>query len=62
MGWEFAALYFEDAEEGWRWVWRRIADDSGKTLQESPTFEQLDECVEDAKRHGFDEDDCGSLV
>ena len=29
MGWEFAALWVDEAEAPWQWVWRRIADDSG---------------------------------
>jgi hypothetical protein len=62
MGWEFAALWVEDSDEQWHWVWRRRADDTGAALQESASFAQLDDCIEDARRHGFDEGDSGSIV
>lgn len=55
MGWEFAALWNDDATP-WQWVWRRIADDSGRVLEESRAFDQLDECIEDAKKNGFEDD------
>jgi hypothetical protein len=59
MGWEFVAMWVDDAEGPWQWVWRRIADDSGDLIAESQGFPQLDLCLEDARLHGFDEDDCG---
>ena len=57
MGWEFAALWLDEPDRSWKWVWRRVADDSGATLGQSSCFADLDECVADARRHGFD-DDC----
>jgi hypothetical protein len=40
-------------------VWRRIADDSGAVIAESSAFPQLNLCMEDARRNGFDDDDGG---
>jgi hypothetical protein len=59
MGWEFVALWVDDPDAPWQWVWRRTADDSGELIAESPHFAELDRCVEDARRNGFDEDSCG---
>ena len=59
MGWEFAAVWLDDPDLTWRWVWRRVADDSGAVIRESSAFAQLDDCIEDAKQHGFDQDGCG---
>ena len=56
MGWEFAALWVDDPDAPWQWVWRRIADDSGAVIAESSAFPQLDVCMEDARRNGFDDD------
>lgn len=61
MGWEFAALWLEDGEAPWKWVWRRVADDSGAVISESAPFTDLDRCLEDAKANGFEEADCGPL-
>ena len=61
MGWEFAALWVEDVDSPWQWVWRRVADDSGSILEESPPFTDLALCVDDAKRHGFEEGGCGPI-
>jgi hypothetical protein len=61
LGWEFAAVWVEDPDEAWTWVWRRIADDSGDTLEKSAAFGTLEDCVHDARRHGFDESDCGPV-
>jgi len=61
MGWEFAALWGDDTDASWHWVWRRIADDSGEVIAESSAFTHLDRCLEDARLHGFDEDDCGPV-
>jgi hypothetical protein len=61
MGWEFAALWVDDPDASWQWVWRRIADDSGEVIAESSAFPRLDRCLEDARRHGFEEDDCGPV-
>ena len=58
MGWEFAALWVEDPEGAWKWYWRRITDDSGALVEQSRPFPALDDCVEDAKRNGFDESGC----
>ena len=58
MGWEFAAAWVEEPDPRWQWKWRRVADDSGRLLEESSQFALLDECIADAKRHGFDDDDC----
>jgi hypothetical protein len=60
MGWQFAAVWGDDPDGRWKWVWRRIADDSGATLEQSGEFNRLDDCIEDARRHGFDED-CGAI-
>jgi hypothetical protein len=62
MGWEFAALWVEDADCPWQWVWRRVADDTGGVLQESCPFQDLTLCVADAKKNGFDEGGCGSIT
>jgi hypothetical protein len=56
MGWEFAALWNDDADAPWQWVWRRIADDSGQVVEESRAFANLDGCMADAKQHGFEND------
>ena len=53
MGWEFAALWTDDATP-WQWIWRRVADDSGHVIEESAAFSELDACIEDAKKHGFE--------
>ena len=29
MGWEFAAIWVDDPDQAWKWVWRRTADDNG---------------------------------
>ena len=58
MGWEFAALWLDDPDVQWHWVWRRVADDNGSLLEQSPPFRDLDTCISDAKQHGFDLDDC----
>ena len=55
MGWEFAALWEDDATL-WNWVWRRVADDSRNVLEQSAPFVQLEACIEDAKKHGFESD------
>lgn len=57
MGWEFAALWVDDPDRPWQWVWRRIADDNGEVIEESSTFAQLALCLADARMKGFDEDD-----
>ena len=59
MGWEFAALWVDDPDVPWQWVWRRIADDSGAVLEESTAFPHLDLCLADARSNGFDDDSCG---
>lgn len=59
MGWEFAALWADDPDATWQWVWRRIADDSGALIAESAAFGELDRCIEDARANGFDEEGCG---
>ena len=56
MGWEFAALWSDDADAPWQWVWRRIADDSGRVVEESSAFAALEGCMADAKDHGFEDD------
>lgn len=58
MGWEFAAVWGIDPAKGWRWTWRRIADDSGEVLANSGAFLRLDDCIQDARRNGFDDADC----
>ena len=61
MGWEFAALWVDDPDRAWKWVWRRVADDSGTVLQESAAHERLEDCVRDARRNGYDENECGPV-
>jgi hypothetical protein len=61
MGWEFAALWVDDPDASWQWVWRRVADDSGHVIAESRPFAEMDACVEDARQNGFDEEDCGPV-
>jgi hypothetical protein len=56
MGWEFAAVWNDDADAPWQWIWRRIADDSGQVIEESRTFGDLEACMADAKHHGFEDD------
>ena len=59
MGWEFAAVWVDEPVRSWKRTWRRIADDSGAVLQQSGDFHALEECIDDARRHGFDETGCG---
>lgn len=61
MGWQFVALWTDDPDLPWQWVWRRVADDSGAVIVESRAFDELALCLEDARTHGFDEDDCGTI-
>jgi hypothetical protein len=49
MGWEFAAVWLDDTRPAWHWVWRRIADDSGKLLEQSPPFRALARCAASKK-------------
>ena len=56
MGWEFAAVWVDESA-AWTWAWRRVADDSGALLQQSNAFTRLEECVEDARRNGFEHAD-----
>jgi len=58
MGWEFAAVWAEEPDSRWEWVWRRVADHSGALLEESSQFPRLADCIAHAKRYGFDDDDC----
>lgn len=60
MGWQFAAIWADNPDGSWRWVWRRIADDSGAMLEQSAEFDHLVDCIADARNNGFDED-CGSI-
>ena len=59
MGWEFAALWVDDPDMPWQWVWRRVADDSGALLEQSQAFAELAPCIADATAHGFDDEGCG---
>ena len=59
MGWEFAALWVDDPDTPWQWVWRRIADDNGAVIAESTPFAHLDLCLSDARANGFDDDGSG---
>jgi hypothetical protein len=61
MGWEFAALWIDESDAPWQWVWRRVADDRGDVIAESAGFAELKECIEDAKANGFDTEGCGPL-
>ena len=66
MDWEFIATWTGDAGEPWCWVWRRLADDAVKGAP-SRRFATLEACVEDARRHGFEDEEetvallCSSL-
>jgi hypothetical protein len=61
MGWEFAAIWVDDPDQAWKWIWRRVADDSGAVLEQSREFPHLHACIEDAKHNGFeDDDDCNT--
>jgi hypothetical protein len=55
MGWEFAAVWVNDPDEAWKWMWRRVGDDDGAVLAQSEEFAHLDACIEDARHNGFDE-------
>ena len=61
MGWEFAAMWVDDPARSWKWTWRRVADDSGAVLQQSSEFSALDDCIEHARKHGFDGSGCGPI-
>ena len=61
MGWEFAAVWVDDPVRTWKWTWRRVADDDGAGLERSGECVQLEDCVDDARRHGFDESGCGPV-
>ena len=61
MGWEFAAVWVDDADATWKWRWRRVADDSAETIEESAEFCGLEDCIEDARRHGFEGSACDSV-
>ena len=61
MGWEFAALWVDEPDTPWQWVWRRVADDSGAVIAESAGFADLPACIQDAKANGFDAESCGPL-
>jgi hypothetical protein len=61
MGWEFAALWLDESAGTWKWVWRRVADDSGDVLEESAEFERLEDCIDDARKNGFEESGCGDI-
>ena len=58
VSWEIAAIFTEEPEPTWRWTWRRVADDSGRVIEESAPFEEFDDCIEDAQVHGLDFADC----
>jgi hypothetical protein len=61
MGWEFAAVWVDEPAGSWTWKWRRVADDNGAVLEQSAEFARLQDCLDDAKRNGFEESDCGPL-
>lgn len=55
MGWEFVTSFDSD-DRKFYWFWRRTADDSGEVLEESARrFLDLMECIENARRHGFED-------
>jgi hypothetical protein len=58
MGWQFAARWVDDPDRAWEWAWQRVADDSGAVLEESKGFSRLEDCIQDAQYHGFDESSC----
>lgn len=45
MGWDFFQRYDES------WIWRRA--DRNDVTESSRNFARLEECVEDAARHGY---------
>ena len=59
MGWQFAAFWVDDPDRAWKWVWRRVTDDSRQVIAESMQFSAIDDCIEDARCNGFDESACG---
>ncbi len=61
MGWEFAAVWADEPDKHWYWLWRRVADDSGQLLAESPRFTALEQCIDHARSHGYDEDGCPAV-
>jgi len=61
MGWEFAALWADEPDRAWKWIWRRVTDDSGAVLAQSREFPQLDQCIADARQNGFDESGCDTV-
>ncbi|HEV7799479.1 MAG TPA: hypothetical protein VGP15_00255 [Burkholderiales bacterium] len=61
MGWEFAAVWVDDPARAWKWMWRRIGDDSGAVLEHSAQFARLEDCIEDACRNGFEQSGCGPV-
>lgn len=58
MGWEIAAIWRDDLEESWCWMWRRVEDDSARVIDESRHFREFEECIEDAQAHGLDHAEC----
>ena len=58
MGWEIAAVWRDEPDRSWSWIWRRVADDSGQVLEESRSFTEFEACIEDAEAHGLDLTDC----
>ena len=58
MGWEITAVWIEQPDRAWRWMWRRMGDDSDRVIAESPQFVNFEECVQDAETHGLDHADC----
>ena len=62
VDWEFTATWNDNARQPWCWAWRRVSDDAGKGAP-SRRFASLDACIEDARRHGFeDEEDTVALL
>jgi hypothetical protein len=54
-------VWVDDPARCWKWTWRRVADDSGAVLEQSKDFVQLEDCLDDARRNGFEESGCGSI-
>jgi hypothetical protein len=61
MGWEFAAVWIDEPDRAWKWIWRRVADDSGAVLEQSRDFAHLRDCIVDAKLKGFDDSGCDTV-
>jgi hypothetical protein len=51
--WIFTQLEAEGRETAKRWVWMLERDNDRGTLQSDGSFEDLQQCMDDASRHGY---------